>query len=140
MLISCIPIKRKNIFAFMNFLRKHSIASVFTFFLALHILNISVDPVDSAYLPLSSRSANEMESITEIIFEKVFDIKNAFPENKHDNNNKGTLLAGHLTLIYHHKPLAVIFPARTSEPLPITHSENFSHQHSCDILTPPPKA
>ena len=114
---------------------------IFAFIFALHILNISVDPLDpNPYWASGSTSVNEMESITEIIFEKILHIENIFHENKHDSNNKGSLLARHLTIICYYQPLAAVTPVIYFRPLYFKHTENFFEQHSADILTPPPKA
>lgn len=123
-----------------NLLRKHIITPAFALLLALHIFNISVDPIDpNPYFAAKSKSVNEMESITEIIFEKVLGIQNAFPENKHDNNNKGTLIVNHPGFVHYHQPITAVIPVMNSQQLYFKYSENFFEQHSCDILTPPPK-
>jgi hypothetical protein len=122
----------------MNFFRTNKPFRLFTFLLALHILNVSVNAPD--YVPVSL-SINEMESISEIICEKILHIENAFPEQHRQNNpDHGAPAASYFMLAFFAPSVITIIPFRNFQPLYQTESEIFFSQHSDDILTPPPKA
>ncbi len=117
------------------------VVRIFAFALSLHILNISADPIDpTPYLSTRNSVIDEMESITEIIFNKVFHIKNLFVENKHDNNNKGTLLAHHVNQVLYYHTYSILSPLADSHRFLFPHADSFIEQHLNDTLTPPPKS
>jgi hypothetical protein len=72
----------------MKDLRKHIATRLLFGLLALHILNISIDPPDfySEEIP-EDLSYNEMESIIELVLEKGLNIENAIPETDDNDNN-----------------------------------------------------
>jgi hypothetical protein len=71
----------------MQKIRGNKILNFFAIILAVLIFNMSIDPPDvlanlDADVELEEDlSVNEMESITEVLLEKAFDIENAVPEN-----------------------------------------------------------
>ena len=126
----------------MNFIRTNIISKILAFLFALHIFNISVDPPDAQpeWIP-KDLSINEMNSITEIFFEEVLHIDNAFPEfDQHDNRDHGVPIGMHLDMMFYYHPITQIVLLENPKPLHIKQNENFIEQFSADILIPPPKA
>jgi hypothetical protein len=126
----------------MNFFRTHIIGKTICFLFALHILNVSVNPLDvfPDWTP-EDLSINKMESITEIIFEEVLHIDNAFPEQDDQINGAHSSHAvQHLVMAYYHQLIRYIYPISNFPLLHNTKNENQRIQIPIDILTPPPKA
>ena len=126
----------------MNFIRKHFIVKLISFLFALLIFNISVDPPDAQpeWIP-KDLSINEMNSITEIIFEQIFHIDNAFPElGQHNIGDHGAPLAVHFDMMFYYQPITQIILFENFQSLYIKYNENFIEQFSEDIFIPPPKA
>lgn len=74
----------------MQFLRQHITFRLLCLFMAIHIFNWSVDAPDAQpdYIP-EDLSYNDMESVAEILLEKVFDIKDAISEHDEKDTNDG---------------------------------------------------
>jgi hypothetical protein len=126
----------------MNFIRNSFIVKLLSFIFALHIFNISVDPPDAnpEWVP-EDLSINEMESITEIIFEQVLHVDNAFPEfDDHDNDDHGAPMGVHHDMVFYFQPITPIIHLGIPQSLYIKQTENFVEQFSQDVLVPPPKA
>jgi hypothetical protein len=69
-------------------LQKHKYFKKFTFYLALLLLNISVDaPISNNITYRENLNYNKQESIVEIIVEKVFGEEDAFEEFEDFENN-----------------------------------------------------
>lgn len=69
-------------------LKKHKYFKKFTFYLALILLNISVDaPISNHITYRENLNYNKQESIVEIIFEKFFGDEDAFEEFEDFENN-----------------------------------------------------
>jgi len=69
-------------------LQKHKYFKKFTFYLALLLLNISVDaPISNHVTYRENLNYNKQESIVEIIVEKVFGEEDAFDEFEDFENN-----------------------------------------------------
>jgi hypothetical protein len=75
----------------MKFFRQYITHRLFSIFMMLHILNLSVDAAD--VLPDAvpeDLSFNEIESIVEFVLEDIFHIQNALPE--HDEQDEAAEL------------------------------------------------
>ena len=69
-------------------LQKHKYFKKFTFYLALLLLNISIDaPISNNITYRENLNYNKQESIVEIIVEKVFGEEDAFEEFEDFENN-----------------------------------------------------
>ena len=69
-------------------LQKHKYFKKFTFYLALLLLNISIDaPISNNIAYRENLNYNKQESIVEIIVEKVFGEEDAFEEFEDFENN-----------------------------------------------------
>ena len=125
----------------MNFIRTHIISKIITALFALHILNISVDAPDRyPDWVKEDLSINDMESISEIICEKILHINNAFPEfDDHDNNDRGAVLMNHLDLIFHSPVVIAILPYTYTNFLYAKHIEDLFAQYIQNIVSPPPE-
>lgn len=73
-------------------IRKKKILRLFCAFMALYLLNCSVDTSDITpkYIP-ENLSFNDQETIVEIIVEKVLGFENAIPENE-DSDSENQLV------------------------------------------------
>lgn len=126
----------------MNFIRTNIISKLFSILFALHIFNISVDPPDAQpdWIP-KDLSINEMNSITEIFFEEILHINNAFPElGQQDNGDHGAPIGMHFDMMFYYHPITQFVFFENPKSLYIKQNEFFAEQYSEDTLTPPPKA
>ncbi len=100
-------LKRFIIFApKMKFIREHISLRILWFVMALIILNCSVDTPDPQPQDVAEDlSYNDMESIAEIILEKVFNINDAIPEQDDDDDGGATDLKKDVDFYYHHHSL-----------------------------------
>jgi hypothetical protein len=136
---------RVLIFVEMRFLNQHTLAvRMICFILVFAIMNISIDPPDllqnlDADMALEEDiSINEMESISELVMEKVLDIDNAIPES--DEAEAETLLKK-VEVFQHLYEFSV--PALTVQLVSSCESLSlvpvFSPQNHSSIIAPPPK-
>jgi hypothetical protein len=124
--------KSSNIIAFTRLL---------CFFLAMHILNCSIDAPDA--LPNSKPedlTVNEMESVAEVVLEKILDFPAALPEHDENDQEEGMDFKLSKFVLEVYKPLIkpeIFENAHFLKPsIPL--KEEF---HSCffpDIPVPPP--
>lgn len=128
----------------MNFFRNHIIFRFFSFLLAAHILNCSIDTEDRKpnNVP-EDLSFNDMESIVEIVLEKILCIENAVAEYDEpgDENNIG----------FSAKKLIDTFIPYFSANLSLSadfcilfkhsnYKESYSEQFHPELILPPPEA
>lgn len=137
---------KKVIFVTMRFLRSsiflHQLLSLI---LVITILNVSIDPpdllknLDNDIALEEDVSVNEMESISEVVLEKVLDLHNAVPET--DDEDAETLLKK-VEISEHYYTLAVPEAQVTLLPYPSQHSitPQFTEQISLNVSSPPPWA
>jgi hypothetical protein len=112
--------------------------------MALHILNFSVDSPDALpdYVP-EDLTINDMESVVEIILEKVLNIENAIAEYDEKDTADGSsfeikkpfsfFLQTNIKIdqVFHNKQTVVV---------QTNYVEQFSSQFHPEIVPPPPKA
>jgi hypothetical protein len=74
----------------MEFIRKHIAFRYFWVFMALHILNCSIDAPDKLpdYIP-ENLSFNDIESISELILEQFMGFENAVEEHEEPDSTDG---------------------------------------------------
>lgn len=129
----------------MQSLKTHIIFRYFWVFMALHILNCSIDTPDAQpdCIP-ENLSINDIESISELILEDVFGIDNAIAErDEHDTDNHqdGTDITkiqlfcqSSVTLCFTESIDCSFFPV-----VHITCKEDFYLQFQPEIVSPPPQ-
>lgn len=130
----------------MRFLRSSIfIHQLLSLILVITVLNVSIDPpdllknLDNDFALEEDVSVNEMESISEVVLEKVLDLHNAVPET--DDEDSETLLKKVEISEYHCslavpevKVLYLLPPSHTSIPL------QFTEQVTLNVNSPPPWA
>lgn len=124
----------------MGYLRRHIILRFTALLLAMHVLNFSVDSPD-LYPDCFAEdlSLNDMESIVEIVMEKVLHIDNAIPE--HDEPDDNGSISVDLQYYVLEAPVTVaLVSSYTEYAYPIRWSESCKSQYSHNIIPPPPKA
>lgn len=91
----------------MNQIREHFLLRYFWMFMALHVINCSIDLADP--LPQSiaeDLSVNEMESIVEVVLEKALGLENAIVEaDDYDDENGGLSVKKTITYYCQHSKL-----------------------------------
>lgn len=125
--------------------RKNQFIRFFAFTLALLIFNMSVDPPDilvnmDADIELEEDlSVNEMESITEIVLEKGFDIDNAIPEN--DDPDSDNLIKK--VEVFQTKTICIYFDLEFPEIIDVTihpYTNLLFSNIFIEAFSPPPEA
>ena len=128
----------------MNFIRDNIVFKFLWIALALHIFNCSVDNPDPQPESVpEDLTYNDMESIVEIVLEKVLDIDNAIVERDdtdtdHDN---GFSLKKRLDFSCHSFVCNSLF-CNTEIVVckHALHKEKYSEQFHPELISPPPKA
>lgn len=128
----------------MKFWRNLHLVRLWTIVLAFTIFNCSIDSPD--HLPFNAPedlSYNDMESLLELVVEKVLHFENAFVE--YDDNDEGD--SGQFSLkkgIDFFTPLCFHpFKLADVDSSPIKHvgyKETYSNQFHPELVPPPPKA
>jgi hypothetical protein len=131
----------------MNWLRQNIYIRYFWFFMAVHILNCSVDAPDPQpdYIP-EDLTYNDIESIVEWVLEDVLNIENAIPEHDEDDNEEGFSLE--MKKIVWFPP---VFEGKFKFAPPLTKDEisknlnlyylaHLRSQFCREVTTPPPQA
>lgn len=111
-------------------------------FLALYILNFSVDPrdADPDFIP-EDLSFNDIESFSELVLEDIFDFTNAFEEHDERDGEDGTI---DLTKEFcfenqHAVSICVPFNKIISKTYHIHDTKEIASL-AVDVMSPPPKA
>ena len=111
--------------------------------MAMHIINCSVDAPDMQLNAIAeSDSYNDMESIVEIVLEKVLEIENAIPEHdESDDEAKGTNEFKKDYKLLAFLPLKNVLTENNANPdlEHVSFSYCFEEQYIPGDLTPPPK-
>lgn len=127
----------------MKLLREHIIFRSFWLVFTLHILNCSVDTPDGtpSYQP-EDLTINDIETIYELIAEKVLGFTNAVPEHDEpgDEDNKG--LKVKLGLDFHFAQLSfkvspIYYPIKDKF---LLFEEKYFKKFHPELIPPPPKA
>lgn len=122
---------------------------IFCWLMAIHVINFSIDPPDP-FSPKAFTSAggenlafNEMESIGEIILEKVLNIPNAIPEQDDPDHPLSIKLIK--SIYYWMNPSAnTLFQDTPPILMVLTQLKNFRYSfphssHAVEIESPPPQ-
>jgi hypothetical protein len=125
-----------------RFSRSSFYKQICCFALAIHLLNFSVDPKDSApnYVP-ENLSFNDIESIAEFFCEEVFGFTNAFDESDEGDPESETVASSFTTFFFISSSLDVkpIFITSPHIRYLIKDSTGFDLFES-EITIPPPRA
>lgn len=128
----------------MKFLREHIALQILWFAMALLIFNCSVDTADPQpeNIP-EDLSYNDMESVVEILLEKVLDIDNAIAEKDDaDTDDGGTFsIKKGVDFSYHQSPIKSLFCNNSIAVCKHNlYTENYPEQFHPELTPPPPKA
>ena len=128
----------------MQAFRQHIIFRLLWLFMAVHILNFSVDTPDAQpdYVP-EDLSYNDMESVVEIMLEKVFDFKDAIAEHDENDTEDGNSFDLKKEIVYYHQTKVEnnnIFVFGLHIIASTNYEEQYSSQFHPEIVPPPPKA
>lgn len=124
--------------------RQHFIFRLFWLFMAVHVINCSIDAPDAMpdYVP-EDLTYNDMESIAEIIFEQVFNIKDAFAEHDENDTEDGSSFSVKKETIHSLINEVEVNKFFENEYLIIAstfYDEQYSLQFHPEIEPPPPRA
>jgi len=128
----------------MQFLRKHIVFRSFWLLMAFHVLNCSIDTPDAQPDSVPENLAyNDIESITELVMEKILGFENAFDEHEEHDPEDGSRFSIAKVLLYFqpsiefsiiHLPIVSF-----SKYIPLTYENVFASQFHPDIVSPPPQ-
>lgn len=128
----------------MQVLKKHIVFRYFWLFMALHILNCSIDTPDAHpdYVP-EDLAYNDIESISELLLEQILGFENAVAEHDEHDTEDGTGFNIAKILLFHQSSFAFwikylpifIF----SKIVPLTYEDIFATQFHPEIVSPPPQ-
>jgi hypothetical protein len=124
--------------------RQHFIFRLFWLFMAVHVINCSIDAPDARpdYVP-EDLTYNDMESIAEIIFEQVLNIKDAFAEHDENDTEDGSSFSVKKETIHSLTNEVEVNKFFENEYLIIAstfYDEQYSLQFHPEIEPPPPRA
>ncbi len=124
--------------------RQHIIFRLFWLFMAVHILNCSVDSPDSQLDNVSEDlSYNDMESVVEIVLEDVLDIKDAIAEHDENDTEDDNSLNFKKEIVYYHRTKVeknTAFEFGLKITVTTDYKEQYTSQFHPEIVPPPPKA
>lgn len=128
----------------MQRLRQNIIFRLFWLLMAVHIFNCSVDTPDAKpdYVP-EDLTYNDMESVAELVLEKVLNFENAIAEHDENDADDGGCfeIKKPFSLFCQTKnKIGQVFNQRLSVIVATTFLEQFSSQFHPEIIPPPPKA
>jgi hypothetical protein len=112
--------------------------------MAVHIFDCSVDTPDAKpdYIP-EDLSYNDMESVAEIVLEKVLNIENAIAEHDENDTEAGNNFELKKEFVYYHQTKVKndkIFNNGLCIIASNYYDEQYSSQFHPEIVPPPPKA
>jgi hypothetical protein len=124
----------------MNLFRHYIIHRLFSVFMALHILNLSVDTSGTSFVLAPNDAAlNEIHSLIEFVLEDVFHIHDAVPEySNHHETAELMETSDDFVAVPHH--ISFSRHDRLFFYLTFAPSLCFFVQPTLDITSPPPKA
>ena len=128
----------------MQSFRNHIIFRLFWLFMAAHIFNCSVDTPDAQpdYIP-EDLSYNDMESVAEIILEKVLSIKDAVAEHEENDEQESNNFSLKKDFSFHDSnriEYIIFFDYGLHIVSSTNYDEQYSSQFHPEIVPPPPKA
>lgn len=111
--------------------------------MALHIFNISVDTPDAQpdYIP-EDLTFNDMESVVEIVLEKVFNIDNAIAEHDEpdESDSENFEMSKEFKVYTHQATLKLLSPEVIYVNDNLSYKASFYNSFVNEISPPPPKA
>jgi hypothetical protein len=112
--------------------------------MAVHIFNCSVDTPDAQpdYVP-EDLSYNDMESVSEIVLEKVLEINNAVAEHEENDTDDGNGFDLKKEIVFYYQRRVEnknLFYKGVHIIDSIQYNEQYSSQFHPEIVPPPPKA
>jgi len=128
----------------MQSLRQHKFLRIFWLIMAFHILNCSVDTPDlKPNIIPEDLSYNDMESVAEIVLEKVFNIEDAVAEHDENDTEESNSFNIKKDFSFHNRIKSEkikIVNFGNSISISTEYIEQFNSQYLADITPPPPKA
>lgn len=128
----------------MEFLRKHIIFRYFWVFMALHVLNCSVDAPDA--LPdcvPENLSFNDIESISELVLEQILGFENAVEEHEEPDAADGLSFEIAKIVLYYQSSHIFSLSQNTNHPtlgLSVCHYKDiYMTMFHPEIVSPPPQ-
>ena len=124
--------------------RQHIIFRIVCLMLAFHIFNFSVDTPDAKpdYIP-EDLTYNDIESVAELVLEKVLNIENAIAEHDEKDTEDGNSFDLKKDFVYFHRT-EVKNDKNFNKGLSIIASTEYNEQYSSqfhpEIVPPPPKS
>lgn len=127
----------------LNAIRKNRNLRFFCAFMALYLLNCSVDTNDirPSYIP-EDLSFNDQESLVEIIIEKVFNYENAIPENEDTDSENNQIVKKTISNSFFILPIFKInnnYEIFDSNSGNINYNETLLLKPYFEIYSPPPE-
>lgn len=127
----------------LNAIRNKRGLRLFCVFMALYLLNCSVDTSDirPSYVP-EDLNLNDQESLIEIIVEKVFNFENAIPENEDTDSENKRVFKKTISVAFYVLPNLEV---NTNEEILESNSDNISYNEGnvlkpyFEIHSPPPE-
>lgn len=123
----------------MNLFRHYIVHRLFSVFMALHILNLSVDTSASFVFASDDVALNKIHSLIEFVLEDVFDIHDAVPENS-NHHDTAELLETYDDCIAVQYSISFTRHDHLFSRLSFAPSLCFFMQPTLDVTSPPPKA
>lgn len=127
----------------LNAIRNKRGLRLFCAFMALYLLNCSVDTSDIRpdYVP-EDLSFNDQENLIEIIIEKVLGFENAIPENEDVDSENNSIFKKIISVTFYVLPN---FEVNTNDEIYESNSDNISYNEAnvlkpyFEIHSPPPE-
>jgi len=124
--------------------RQHLIFRLVCLMLALHIFNFSVDTPDAKpdYIP-EDLTYNDIESVAELVLEKVLNIENAIAEHDENDTEDGNSFDLKKDFVYYFRTKIKndkIFDNGPHIIASTDYDEQYSSQFHPEIVPPPPKS
>ena len=124
--------------------RQHIIFRIVCLTLAFHIFNFSVDTPDAKpdYIP-EDLTYNDIESVAELVLEKVLNIENAIAEHDENDTEDGNSFDLKKDFVYFHRTKIKndkIFDNGLHIIASTEYNEQYSSQFHPEIVPPPPKS
>lgn len=127
----------------LNAIRQSRLSRLFWGFMALYLLNVSVDAPDAALPGVAENlTYNDMESVVEVVLEQVLCIEDAIAEHDDPDRDHDSSLFGkkQITFLFYPPVLQVLRMTRPHERCSIvTPASAFWYGLSREVRTPPPE-
>lgn len=128
----------------MRYFRKHILSRIVWVFMALHILNCSIDSPDAQPDSVPENlSYNDIESVAELIIEQIMGFDNVIPEqDEHDTEEGGSISIA--KILFYCQSISTFSLSRSEQFIPsveqqIHYRDTYASQFHPEIVPPPPK-